>query len=114
MSDASNKPLWPTVLAVIGVFALFLIILQVARTPTQPLGPAAGLPPEEQWRASADGRRARLQELRGREQTALSGYGWVDQQAGVVRLPLDRAIELVIAEANGGAAQAGGAQPAAR
>jgi hypothetical protein len=28
----------------------------------------------------------------------LSGYGWVDRPAGVVRIPIDRAIDLVCAE----------------
>ena len=100
MSDGSNKAIWPTALAVIGVFAIFLLILRVANTPVQSVATPANVPEEEQWRYSADGRRTRLEELRGREATALQGYGWVDQAAGVVRLPLDRAIELTIAEAN--------------
>ena len=28
----------------------------------------------------------------------LSGYGWIDRRAGTVRVPLDRAIDLVCAE----------------
>lgn len=39
-------------------------------------------------------RKARLAELRTTEQAAATTYGWVDQPKGVVRLPLDRAIEL--------------------
>lgn len=31
-------------------------------------------------------------------QAHLSGYGWIDRRAGVVRVPLDRAIDLVSAE----------------
>jgi hypothetical protein len=98
MSDASNKALWPTFLAVIGVFAIFLLILRVAQTPVQPLDAPANVPPEEQWKMSDQGRQTRLAEFRGREAAALQGYGWVDQQNGVVRLPLERAIELTIAE----------------
>jgi hypothetical protein len=101
MSDVTPKALWPTAVAVIGVFALFLLILQVARMPVQPLGgAAAGVGEEDQWRFSNEGRKSRLVELRGREATALQQYGWIDQAAGVVRLPMDRAIELTIAEAN--------------
>lgn len=100
MSDASNKAMWPTALAVLGVFAIFLLIVRVARTPVQPLDAPANVPAEEQWRYSPEGRRSRLVELRGREAAGREGYAWVDQQAGVVRLPLDRAIELTIAEAN--------------
>lgn len=39
-------------------------------------------------------RKARLAELHAKEQAAATSYGWVDQSKGVVRLPLDRAIEL--------------------
>ena len=39
-------------------------------------------------------RKARLAELRTTEQAAATTYAWVDQPKGVVRLPLDRAIEL--------------------
>lgn len=39
-------------------------------------------------------RKARLVELHAKEQAAATTYGWVDQPKGVVRLPLDRAIEL--------------------
>jgi hypothetical protein len=39
-------------------------------------------------------RKARLVELHAKEQAAATTYGWVDQSKGIVRLPLDRAIEL--------------------
>ena len=38
---------------------------------------------------------AQLQTLRRTEHAALGGYGWVDRKAGVVRIPIDRAIDLV-------------------
>lgn len=98
MSDAPPKAVWPTVVAVMGVFAIFLLILGLARTPERAVEMPANVPEQEQWRMSAEGRRARLDELRGQEQKALQSYGWVDQQAGVVRLPMDRAIELTIAD----------------
>ena len=100
MSDASSKTLWPTAIAVLGVFAIFLLIMRVARTPVEALDAPANVTAEEQWRYSPEGRKSRLQELRGREATAREGYAWIDQNTGVVRLPLDRAIELTIADAN--------------
>jgi len=36
-----------------------------------------------------------LRDLRSDEDRALSSYGWVDRKAGVVRIPIDRAIDLV-------------------
>ncbi len=52
----------------------------------------------DRWKFTEAGRAARLAELRGKEQTALASYGWIDEPAGVVRLPIDRAMELVVAE----------------
>lgn len=43
-------------------------------------------------------RKALLAEHRAREQSESSGYGWIDQKAGIVRLPIDRAMELVVRE----------------
>lgn len=33
--------------------------------------------------------------LRAREEELLENYGWVDREAGVVRIPIDQAIELL-------------------
>ncbi len=52
----------------------------------------------DRWKYTEKGRSDRLAELRGKEQTAATTYGWVDQSAGVVRLPIDRAMELIVAE----------------
>jgi hypothetical protein len=41
-------------------------------------------------------RKALLTENRAKEQAAATSYGWVDQPKGVVRLPIDRAIELTV------------------
>lgn len=35
-----------------------------------------------------------VQQLRAEEDRMLSSYGWVDRKAGVVSIPIDRAIEL--------------------
>jgi len=39
-------------------------------------------------------------ELRAQEAEILTTYGWVNQEAGVVRIPVDRAAELFLEEAN--------------
>ncbi|MDQ5978855.1 MAG: hypothetical protein QG602_1829 [Verrucomicrobiota bacterium] len=41
-------------------------------------------------------RKTLLAEQRTKEQAAATTYGWVDQSKGVVRLPIDRAIELTV------------------
>ena len=40
-----------------------------------------------------------LQTLRSAEDAQLHGYGWVDRNGGVVHIPIERAIELMAAEA---------------
>ncbi|WP_404420906.1 hypothetical protein [Nibricoccus sp. IMCC34717] len=92
-SASSRSSFWITLLAVIGGFAIFLLILVVAYLPQKP-GPL----PEGQ-RTPAE-RAALLAELRGKEKTAATNYGWVDQSAGVVRLPIDRAVELTLVDIN--------------
>jgi len=37
---------------------------------------------------------AELQELRAAEEAVLSSYGWVNRDAGVIRIPIERAIDL--------------------
>ena len=58
-----------------------------------PLVRATQTPPEPRLQASpsADGRA-----VRAREEQLLSTYGWIDRNAGVVRIPIDRAIDLMV------------------
>ena len=56
---------------------------------------AADVQPVEGVLSPAE-RRARLVELHTKEQEAATTYAWVDQPKGVVRLPIDRAIELTV------------------
>ncbi len=37
-----------------------------------------------------------LDALRAEEQARLTNYQWVDQKAGIVRIPVDRALELTL------------------
>lgn len=39
---------------------------------------------------------AELAELRDDEETRLHSYGWVDRQAGVIHMPIERAMELTL------------------
>lgn len=52
-----------------------------------------------------------LDELRQAEDKALNSYGWIDRDAGQVRIPIDRAMELMVQR--GLPFRAAGAQPAA-
>jgi len=37
-----------------------------------------------------------MEELRAREDAILGSYGWVDRQAGIGRIPIDRAVDLLL------------------
>jgi len=61
--------------------------------PPSPLAAAApAAPPEPRLQTSPT---ADLADLRRAEDAALEHYGWVDQRAGIVRIPIERAMELV-------------------
>lgn len=96
MSDHPSpapKNFWVTLAAIIGGFAIFLLILFIAYLPQKPA------PIPEGSKTPAE-RAATLAELRANEKSASTTYGWVDQAKGVVRLPTDRAVELTIQELN--------------
>jgi hypothetical protein len=39
---------------------------------------------------------AELAQVRARENRLLQGYGWVDREAGIARIPIDRAMALLV------------------
>lgn len=47
-----------------------------------------------------------LAELQAADQATLTTYGWNDRAKGIVRIPIDRAMELVLPALNGGADKA--------
>jgi hypothetical protein len=93
---------WPMVVAVTGVFAIFFVIMHLAQTPVTPLTEAVNVPEDQQWKLTNEGRKERLKELKATAAANASSYGWINRDAGVVRLPVDRAIELTLAEINHG------------
>src|SRR5262245_60325642 len=57
----------------------------VAATPPRPPGPRLQASPTRD-----------IQELLQTEKARLQSYGWVDRSAGIVRMPIDRAMALVV------------------
>jgi len=37
-----------------------------------------------------------LSELRAQEETILQGYGWIDREHGVARIPIEKAMQLIV------------------
>ena len=79
-----------TWLGVILLLALFGVIVLAV------VGPAPRGDNYEQKRAQA--REEKLKTLREADTKELTAYGWIDKNKGVVRLPIDRAMELTVAE----------------
>jgi hypothetical protein len=50
------------------------------------------------WRATPEARRAYLADLRAKQAKQAQSYAWVDQKKGIVQLPIDRAMDLVVKE----------------
>ncbi|MDQ6705434.1 MAG: hypothetical protein M3Z85_05660 [Acidobacteriota bacterium] len=51
------------------------------------------IPPEPRLQATP---RIELKELRENEAAILGGYGWIDPEKGIVRIPIDRAMDAVL------------------
>jgi hypothetical protein len=99
---ANPKPVsWVSVAAVFAGFALFLLLVYLARQPEGPVQvELAKMPEEERWKYANEGRAQRLADLRAREQHQATTYAWIDQPHGVVQLPLERAMALTVQEIN--------------
>jgi len=54
---------------------------------------------QEIYRKVLSVQNVKLRDLRAQEAAQLNSYGWVDQQKGVVHIPIDRAMELMAKEA---------------
>jgi len=79
-----------SVLAIMGCFALFLLLVYLAYIPKE-TGPYTGdgiRTPEERMKI--------LAEVRDHVTQHQDSYAWIDQQAGVVQLPIERAMELTV------------------
>jgi hypothetical protein len=79
-----------TWIGVVLLFALFGVIVLAV------VGPAPRGDNYEQMRAEA--RTKKLKDARDEESKALTSYAWVDKAKGSVRLPINRAMELTVAE----------------
>lgn len=89
-----------SLLTILFVFALFAVAILVGVRLYRPASVAPqnaapeNLTKELEWRATAESRRATLVQLKADQTAKENSYGWVDQKAGIVRLPIERAMEL--------------------
>lgn len=99
----------PVLIGLIGIVTLVIAALLIVRPlmgffvrreartspPANPLAETFGrqLPPAPRLQPDP---LADLHALHAQEDAVLTTYGWVDRQAGIVRIPVSRAMELVI------------------
>lgn len=105
MSDLPVTPARPvslfTIVFLFAVFAAFLLVIRYFYQPATTTAFNAApdnLSKELEWRANAANRRQALKELHDNEAQQSATYRWIDQGAGVVQLPIDRAMELTARE----------------
>ena len=85
------------VLLVIAAWAMrglfnYLRVQQTLGPPASPFADARPLPPSPRLQVAP----ARdWQQLHASQEQLLSSYGWVDKQAGVVRIPISRAMDVL-------------------
>ncbi len=98
MSDSPSNFSFPhrtpvfTAIIVLLCFALFgWLALKIYRPHAYAVDKVEGV-------KSPAERKALLVEHRTKEQADSTSYGWLDQKAGVVRLPVERAMELTVSE----------------
>jgi len=76
----------------VGLHKGYLYIERSRKADVSPLADLKRQPPAPRLQVDPT---ADMVHFRAIEEKALTTYGWVDKQQGVVRLPIDRAIELV-------------------
>jgi len=86
------------VLVALGVLATVLLVAGIGRLLTGVSGPARPGPTETsiarpKWLASDPARERAAFESEQRER--LNSYGWVDREKNLVRVPVDRAMEMI-------------------
>jgi hypothetical protein len=106
--DASVRAILWTGAGLVGIAALIQVVLyfqmqglwrlrQHALPPASPV--ASALPSEPPAPRLETAPALDLRALRAAEDARLDGYGWVDRRAGIVHIPIERAIDLLASEA---------------
>ncbi|HEY4301562.1 MAG TPA: hypothetical protein VGM73_11850 [Candidatus Didemnitutus sp.] len=101
-SFPQRAPVVTAFLVLVGI-AIFAWFVRRYYHPARPVNPLALSNPADfsadlRWKTTSDGRARHLADLRAHEAAAAATYGWVDEKKGVVRIPIQRAMELIVEE----------------
>jgi hypothetical protein len=80
-------------LLVSGIVFHYFVGHQDLGPPASPFENVRMLPPEPRLQVSAP---KDLKQYQAAQGEILNSYGWVDQKAGVVRIPIDRAMDILL------------------
>jgi hypothetical protein len=80
-------------LLVSGAVLHYFVSHQGLGPPASPFENVRMLPPEPRLQVSAP---KDLKQYKAAQDEILNSYGWVDQKAGVVRIPIDRAMDILL------------------
>ena len=101
MSETTAHPSRPVpLIATLFILALFAAFYVVVRRYYEPVtvapqnAMAENLSKDLAWKATPASRRKELADLREAQTAQATTYGWIDQKAGTVRLPIEKAMEL--------------------
>ena len=87
--------------AVLAGCALFLVLVLFLHHKPAPVQPdLTNVPAADRWKMTDEGRMEYLSKIRAEQDRMAETYGWVDQSKGVVRLPIERAMELTLRDIN--------------
>jgi hypothetical protein len=98
--EPSDKKVLVSALGWIGAIFIFFLVVAVAYLPNRAV---------DSYQIDADARYEIRNTIRGEQSTLVNGYQWVNQEEGVVRIPIERAMRITVEELR--AANAGSATP---
>lgn len=102
-SDAEIRPILIFIVS-LGVFIIIAMFMmswllnfmetshQAAQSEISPLADQEQIPPEPRLQANPA---LDLEEMERREEELLNSYQWIDENAGIFRIPIGRAMELI-------------------
>lgn len=82
-----------SLLAMAGLFQYLAARSERRDVPPSPLASRDQTPPEPRLQTAPS---AELRRMREHEEAVLSSYGWVDRDRGVARIPIERAMDLLV------------------
>ncbi len=98
--DVNPRPVWWFTIGLLALTVGVMVLLVGMHRFLEGQYGSSTYPPAEE-RTVPDGPvlqanpRVQLDALREQEQETLTNYGWVDEEQGIVRIPIERAMELV-------------------